>query len=305
MHRLVVAVVVVLAMLFSACAGGTSGSPAASPAVSAVVPSVAPVATPPVTPVTSVVPSTAAVPSTAPNPPARPGIPAEGVTIINEATSQFELWSPQGQRILVDIANPQYLTSPATSADVLLTTHYHEDHYSFDFVKAFPGRALTVEEGTLTAGDVSIRSIAAAHNQGDPITTKGATDYIFVIDVGGIRVVVFGDLGQDALTARQMQGIGKADVAISQLENEVSDVTAVNRKAIAQMNQVKPALLIPTHIDTIAAAKMAAAAWPALTATYSWVTITRSKLPTATTVLFLGDLAPSYRKLLGITTPSW
>jgi L-ascorbate metabolism protein UlaG (beta-lactamase superfamily) len=233
-----------------------------------------------------------------------PAIPADGVTIVYEEGSQFELWSPGGQRVLIDIAHADRLTSPPTASDVLLTTHFHQDHYTREFIAAFPGKALTVEEGTLSAGDVKVRSIAAAHNEGLPIESKGGSDYIFTIDVGGIRVAVFGDLGQDALTADQMEALGTVDVAISQLENSMSDVTAANRRAIAQMNQVHPAILIPTHIDVMAAAKMAGAEW-ATASTGSWVTIVRDRLPSATTVLFMGDLAAAYRTILGITSPAW
>jgi hypothetical protein len=233
-----------------------------------------------------------------------PGVPVTGVTIVNEGTSQFELWSPAGQRVLVDVVTPRRLTSPPTSADVLLTTHWHEDHYLRSFIDGFPGKALTVEDGALTAGDVRIRSVAAAHNEGDPFLKKDGTDYIFIVDIGGIRVAVFGDLGQDSLTSSQMKALGRVDVAISQLDNQVSDVTVANRKAIAQMEQVAPALLIPTHGSSADAAKLAAAAWPVVTGGQR-VTIARDRLPKATTVLFIGDLAPAFRKILGITSPAW
>lgn len=59
---------------------------------------------------------------------------------------------------------------------------------------------------------------------------KDGSDYIFVVDIGGMRVVHFGDLGRDALTPAQMSAIGHADVAISQLGNAISDVDAANRR---------------------------------------------------------------------------
>jgi len=290
--------VTLVVVALAGCAAG--GSPAPSTGAGAGAPTVG--ASPGVVTPTA---ATISVPSPAPTeaPPAL-SVPADGVTIVYEEGSQFELWSPGGQRVLVDIAHPDRLTSPPTASDVLLTTHFHQDHYTKEFIAVFPGKALTVEEGTLSAGDVTIRSIAAAHNEGLPIESKGGSDYIFAIDVGGIRVAVFGDLGQEALTPDQVEALGTVDVAISQLENSMSDVTAANRKAIAQMNQVHPAILIPTHIDVVAAAKMAGAEW-ATASTGSWVTIARDRLPSATTVLFMGDLAAAYRTILGITSPPW
>lgn len=287
--------------LLAGCATGvtpapSTGSGGGAPAASANPGVVAPAAAPTVIPIEAAATLAAA--------PLVPAIPAAGVTIVYEEGSQFELWSPGGQRVLVDIAHADRLTSPPTASDVLLTTHFHQDHYTREFIAAFPGKALTVEEGALSAGDVKVRSIAAAHNEGLPIESNGGSDYIFTIDVGGIRVAVFGDLGQDALTADQMAALGTVDVAISQLENSMSDVTAANRKAIAQMNQVHPAVLIPTHIDVMAAAKVAGAEW-ATASTGSWVTIARDRLPSATTVLFMGDLATAYRTILGITSPAW
>ena len=291
-------VAAMLTMILAACGGATSSAPPAPSASSAAVGSASPVTASPSQATESAAPASSASPAPT------PAFPATGVTIVNEGESQFELWSPGRQRILVDIADPTLLTSPATAADVLLTTHFHQDHFKQTFLDGFPGKMLTAQQGSLTAGDVKIRSIAASHMPNDAITPVGASDYIFVIDIGGLRVVVFGDLGQDALTAGQMNAIGAVDVAMSQLDNGMSMMSADNRKAIAQMNQVRPRVLIPTH-DSVEGAKMAASAWPTATAAGTWVTITRDRLPATLTVLFMGDSAPAFRKILGITSPAW
>ncbi len=307
----------VVGMLVIACVGGGTGTamPATTGLVTALpspagVAGTAVVSSPVAPPTVAVVAPSPSVPpvTRTPRPTATPEpasvVPATGVTIVQEEPSQFELWSPKGQRVFVDVEMPDELTSPPTAADVLLTTHWHQDHYVQSFIDAFPGKAINVQEGALTAGDVKILSIAAGHNEGDPLLPKDGTDYIFIVDIGAIRVAVFGDLGQEALTPAQMKALGKVDVATSQLENMFSYETVENRKAIAQMTQVGPAILIPTHFDGLPAARMAMAAWPATTAG-RWVTVSRDRLPKATTVLFMGELGPAYRKLLGITTPSW
>ena len=76
------------------------------------------------------------------------------VTLYHKQGAQFELVSPEGTRALIDVANPGGLTSPPTEADVLLTTHSHQDHVSTDFRKSFPGQQLNVEEGEINLADV-------------------------------------------------------------------------------------------------------------------------------------------------------
>lgn len=247
-------------------------------------------------------PSAEAAPTATPAP--TPGYPATGVTIVNESTSQFELWSPGGVRVFVDIAYPDVITSPPAATDILLTTHLHEDHVYQPFVDAFPGVQLFNRAGSVKSGDVSVVGINAAHNEGDLMTDAGATDHIFVVDIGGIRVVVFGDLGQRELTAAQLQAVGDVDVAISQLDNLVSMASISNGIVTSQMAQIKPAILIPTHIGNLDEAKAAAKLWPGM-ATELHVVVTRPRVPSQLTLLFMGDLAPAYRKILGVPSCDW
>ena len=54
---------------------------------------------------------------------------------------------------------------------------------------------------------VTITGIAPGHNAGDPLLDKGGTNYINIIDLGGLRIAHFGDIGQVALTASQLKKI--------------------------------------------------------------------------------------------------
>jgi Beta-lactamase superfamily domain len=236
-------------------------------------------------------------------------VPAGGVRITFEENAQVEILSPAGQRVLVDVADPGRLTTPATADDILLTTHIHDDHWNPLWANTFTGPMLTFETGTLTRNDVRITGIAAAHNQGDPFLPRDGSDYIFVVDVGGMRVVHFGDLGQDALTPEQMAAIGRVDVAISQLGNAISDVDATNRRGFNQMNQVHPAVLIPTHVDVevdgIAVVKLAASTWKTTYTLAPSVTLTRDQLSAATTVLFMGLNAQVYAPIAKLEHSTW
>lgn len=67
------------------------------------------------------------------------------VTIYYHDYAQFELISPDGTRVLVDIYKPDKLSSPETAADLFLTTHSHWDHRHATFFKKFP-RETTVHK---------------------------------------------------------------------------------------------------------------------------------------------------------------
>ena len=225
------------------------------------------------------------------------------VQITYEENAQFELVSPQGTRVLIDIADPTKLTSPATDKDILLTTHGHGDHINSEFAKSFPGQQLKFQEGEIKQADVAIVAVKAAHNASAP----DGSDYIYVVDMGGLRIAHFGDLGQEKLTQDQLDQLGAVDVALSQLENSYSAMSLANKKGFNQMEQVKPKLLIPTHGNgNMEVLKYALGLWKDGYTDTSPVAIGPSDLPTSgTKLLVLGDkfLVPAYQKVLKL--PGW
>jgi L-ascorbate metabolism protein UlaG (beta-lactamase superfamily) len=226
----------------------------------------------------------------------------QGFTIYYEENAQVELINPAGTRILIDVYRPDLLSSPATEKDVLLTTHSHPDHVNSDFFKSFPGKQLMKQVGEIKLPDVIIQGLASAHNATDKIVTEGATNYIYVMDIGGLRIAHFGDIGQDALIPEQLTTLGKVDIAIMQLSNSFSSMSASNQKGFNLMDQVKPRLLIPTHLD-MNTAKIAAEKWLGVYTDQKSVTITPADLSNQTRILFMGMLAPSYQKLFNL--PAW
>jgi hypothetical protein len=48
--------------------------------------------------------------------------PSGEITIYYGDGSQFELIDTQGNRVLIDVSNPKFLSTPATDTDILLTT---------------------------------------------------------------------------------------------------------------------------------------------------------------------------------------
>jgi L-ascorbate metabolism protein UlaG (beta-lactamase superfamily) len=229
---------------------------------------------------------------------------AAKVTIYYEENAQVEIVGPTGRRVLVDVWNPSALSAPATAQDVLLTTHSHSDHYLPSFLDSFPGKKLTWEPGTIKLDDVSVTSIASAHDEGTAITPIGANDYIFVIEIGGFRIAHFGDIGQKELLPDQLATIGRPDIAISQLANPLSTMDENNKKGFNLMAQVKPHLIIPTHLSS-ATAQLASTTWHATFSSRPSISLTKGQLPTETTIVFIGNSGLSYGSLLNLTESAW
>lgn len=215
----------------------------------------------------------------------------DSIRLYYKPPAQIELISAAGTRVLLDVVDPKVLSVPPGPKDVLLTTHNHGDHRRLDFVKSFPGRQLDVKSGEIKLADTTIRGIAATHNQGYEFRSEGGSNYIFIVDMDGLRIAHFGDIGQDALTAKQLEALGKVDIAITQLSNQFSGMNAANKMGFNLMDQLKPKLIIPTHVYEPACTKMAIKKWKAYNFYKRYVTLSRDKLPTETTIVFMGPNA--------------
>jgi hypothetical protein len=211
------------------------------------------------------------------------------VTLIYGEYAQFEIVGSSGQRVLVDVFNPPKLSSQVTESDVLLTTHTHWDHWNEEFQVKFPGLQLFAQTGFLEAPGIIIHGIASAHNEGDRFKLEGGTNYIYLIEIGSLRIAHFGDIGQKALTDEQLAVLETIDIAITQINNNYSDMNAQNRKGINLVEQLQPRLVIPTHLnlDTI---KLAVTQWDGYYTESPTVRICESDLKhKGTRILLMGD----------------
>ena len=215
----------------------------------------------------------------------------EPIKLYYSDPAQVELISAKGTRVFIDVITPEALSSPPTRKDVLLTTHNHGDHRRLDFVKSFPGQQLDVKIGEIKLKDVMIRGIASAHNEGHEFQSEGGTNYIFIVDMGGLRIAHFGDIGQEALTPEQLTVLGKVDIAITQLSNFYSGMNAANKKGFNLMDQVKPKLIIPTHIFESICIKMAADKWTGYKSSKKFISISPENLSDKTSIIFMGQNA--------------
>ncbi len=210
------------------------------------------------------------------------------VTLVYSGYAQFEIIDLAEQRILLDVHDPEKLSGPVRAADILLTTHTHWDHVNEEFLASFPGQQLFVQAGILESPGVTIQGIASAHNAGEPLKPEGGTNYIYLIEIGGLRIAHFGDIGQNALTAEQLEILGRVDIALTQINNPFSEMNAENRKGLNLMKQLQPRLVIPTHIN-LDATKLAVAQWPGFYAETPSLKICASDLGEQTQFLLIGE----------------
>ncbi len=243
-------------------------------------------------------------PTPTPLPPTATPLPPAAVTLYYEESAQVELISSKGTRVLIDAWNPAAPSSPATEQDILLTTHLHGDHINTGFQAAFKGQQLYVKAGEIKSADVAILGLASGHNDYDPLLPENGTNYIYIIDMDGLRIAHFGDIGQNALTDDQLAALGKVDVAITQFSNSYSSMNLANEKGFNLMAQVKPRLIIPTH-TSLDATQQAATLWTCLYSEKPAVKISQAVLTDETQILFLGQMASSYGKITKGTAVDW
>jgi L-ascorbate metabolism protein UlaG (beta-lactamase superfamily) len=209
--------------------------------------------------------------------------------------------------VLIDVGDPSLLSQPAGKDDILLTTHEHSDHFDRDFVASFPGHRVA-KGGSTSEGDIEVTGIEAAHGlTAGPDAGPDGSDYIYLVEMGGLRIAHFGDFGQFALTQAQLEALGTVDVAITQLDNPYSSVDSTNRLAYDMIGQVCPRILIPTHM--IQASKddmtLALTMWKGMYSPKNYVRLTPATLPQETTLLLLGARGASMGPAFDLPLSPW
>lgn len=222
------------------------------------------------------------------------------VKIYHPLNAQFELVSPQGTRVLIDVANESVLSSPATDKDLLLITHYHTDHVC-NIINTFKGQRLD-HTGTLTFGDVHVTAIPSIHLQGEGFTREKGTNYLFLIEIGGLRIAHFGDIGQDELQPWQLEQLGHVDIALTQLANSFSLMDIDNMKGFNLMEQVKPNTIIPCHID-LDTGKYASKIWKGYYTEAPCIQMGAANVTGPTKIIYMGTIARNFGKICKL--PVW
>lgn len=205
---------------------------------------------------------------------------------------QMEVISSEGQRILIDAFAPGQLVSPVTKNDILLTTHTRSD----EFAIKFPGDKLQARVGEIKRPGLYIRGVASSHQTDNLYLEEGGSNYIYLIEMAGMRIAHFGYIGQNQLTPEQLKAIGNVDIAITPIYNFNNQVDVYTLKAFNIMGQVKPKIVIPFSVDKNTV-EYAARIWQSLYCDEGAMTITADKLPQKTQVVYLGPYYKTYVKI--------
>jgi len=228
------------------------------------------------------------------------------VNITYDGSAQVELVSSKGTRVVVDLSMLDKLTTRMTESDILLTTHDHADHRLVNFSTVFKGTAIEMSEGEWSIKDVYIRGIRSESewlNTGSghavPTGATGTMDnYIYIIDMDGVRIAHFGDIVQAKFTADQLSKIGKVDVAIMLFDCIWHRIDLQNKIGFHLMQEIRPSIIIPTHFS-IAAAEYAKTLWPCYYTESNTIQIRKGKrIPRKTCLLLMGYLNTSYAELI-------
>lgn len=121
-----------------------------------------------------------------------------------------------------------------TSADIVLASHKHNDHYGLNEVQ----QLLRMVNG------VNITKVDTFHDEkGGAIRGENT---VHVMEYNGVKIAHFGDIGH-ILSTEQAEQIGNVDVAIVPIGGTYT-VRAPEAKTICE--QIKAKVIIPMHYRT-------------------------------------------------------
>ena len=231
------------------------------------------------------------------------------VTIHYDVNAQVELISSKGTRVVVDLVFLDRLTAPMTESDILLVTHDHIDHFEKAFTPNFKGKKLLMTEGELSVQDVHILGIksetrvtyiSAGHKK-PPGYRKMMDNFIYIIEMDGVRIAHFGDINQQEFTADQIAKIGRVDVAIMPFDWPLHELNVQNKVGFQLMQQLPPLIIIPTHFS-IEAAEYAKTLWPCFYTDKKTIHVKKGKKHSKTSLLMMGYSNSSYAEIIHATT---
>lgn len=173
--------------------------------------------------------------------------------------SFFEIVSPGGVRIAIDPHAIESYGRKSVNADLILLSHFHTDHTQINVVENYKkaklltglkdekGDRKRVEWNAIDekVKDVKIRTVGTFHDKVGGI--QRGKNGIFVLEVGGVKIVHLGDLGH-ILTPEQVRSIGAVDVLLIPVGG-VYTLNGSDAKEVVE--QLKPRrYIVPMHYGT-------------------------------------------------------
>ena len=173
--------------------------------------------------------------------------------IVWAGQSCFEISVSEGKdhsaTIVIDPFGDIGLKMPSFTADVLLTTHDHQDHSNIKAVtgepKIFDGPGEYESKGVVVTGVKSFHDNSGGSERG--------LNTIFNVIIDGIRIAHLGDIGQAELTEAQIEEIDNVDILLV----PVGSVYTIDAKGAAGIiAQLEPKMVIPMHYGGVEGLKL-------------------------------------------------
>ena len=162
----------------------------------------------------------------------------------------FLIHSSAGTRVLIDPYASRvwlgYDFPKDLAADAVLITHPHFDHDAGAFmgrdVSWLTGRPVRRDPGTYTVAGMRVRGVRGKH--ADPYGKEfGQKNTIWLLEVGGLRIVHLGDNGP--LTEAIVSALGRVDVLMIPIDSQYH---ILSRAEITEIRRaLQPRVLIPMH----------------------------------------------------------
>jgi hypothetical protein len=136
-------------------------------------------------------------------------------------TNSFIIISSDGTIIVTDPTSMPTAKELELIPDAITVTHTHSDHFDPEFIDSLNCRKSIATIENFNVNDVHIYSIASSH-RGSIINHETPDNVIYVFEVDGLRIAHMGDIGQEHLTIKQINALGKIDVALMLFSNPFS-----------------------------------------------------------------------------------
>lgn len=181
------------------------------------------------------------------------------IEVVNKSsftpTNSFILISSKGTMVVVD---PTSMPTPEEldlNPDIVTVTHKHSDHYDKEFISRLNCKKSISTVESFDVKDVHVYSIASSH-RGNIISQENPNNVIYVFEMDGLKIAHMGDIGQDHLTIKQLNALGKVDIAFMQFSNPFSGMFNSD-KGFELIEELKPQIIIPTHSNPKSTRKIA------------------------------------------------
>jgi len=133
------------------------------------------------------------------------------------------------------------IPEPKAAADIVLCTHSHQDHNNVKPVLAKQGETLEGFVGSKKVKGVSVKGVAAFHD--DATGSKRGKNSIYTFNLDGVQFCHLGDLGHE-LSSPTVEEIGEVDVLFVPVGGYF---TIGPETATGVCERLKPKMIIPMH----------------------------------------------------------